>query len=74
MTTTPQVLTTEEAAEFLRTTPETVRKLVANGTLPRIKHGQSYVFHQQVLIDYLTTPKPVMAQPAQSGRARRKRL
>lgn len=66
--------TTAEAAPLLKTTVEGIRLLVKNGDLPLARPGKSFVFLGQSLIDYLTKPTPVMAQPTQAGRRRRRRV
>ena len=43
------VLTVKEAAEFLRVTPETVRRLCRRGKIPFAKIGSDYRFLQRDL-------------------------
>ncbi len=43
------VLSVEEAAEFLRVTPETVRRLCRRGKIPFAKIGSDYRFLQRDL-------------------------
>jgi excisionase family DNA binding protein len=44
-----EVFTVKEAAEFLRVTPETVRRLCRRGKIPFAKIGSDYRFLQRDL-------------------------
>jgi len=53
MSTTPDVLTAAEAAEFLRTRPETLKRLARQGKVPGAKLGHEWRFLRQDLVGFL---------------------
>ncbi|MBM3501433.1 MAG: helix-turn-helix domain-containing protein [Armatimonadetes bacterium] len=53
MTTPPEVMTAAEAAEFLRTRPETLKRLARQGKVPGAKLGHEWRFLRQDLADFL---------------------
>ncbi|MFA5183618.1 MAG: helix-turn-helix domain-containing protein [Syntrophales bacterium] len=52
------VLTTEEAAEFLKLTPFTVRDYARRGILPARKVGKSWRFYKPDLVAWLRDYDP----------------
>jgi excisionase family DNA binding protein len=50
----PDVLTAKEAAEFLRTRPETLKRLARQGKVPGVKLGHEWRFWRDDLIDFLS--------------------
>jgi excisionase family DNA binding protein len=53
MTEDTEVLTTEEAAEFLRVSTKTILALARQGDLPGEKVGRAWRFLRAELLDYL---------------------
>jgi excisionase family DNA binding protein len=49
----PDVLTAAEAARFLRTRPETLKRLAREGKVPGVKLGHEWRFLRQDLVDLL---------------------
>jgi excisionase family DNA binding protein len=49
----PEVMTTKEAAEYLRTTTDTVKRLARNGALPSAKLGRGWRFRKPDLDEWL---------------------
>jgi excisionase family DNA binding protein len=52
----PDVLTLEEAASFLRVSPEALRAAVADGTVPARQIGGEWRFARQALLAWLGQP------------------
>jgi len=50
----PEVLTAKEAAEFLRTRAETLKRLARQGKVPGVKLGHEWRFWRDDLIDFLS--------------------
>jgi excisionase family DNA binding protein len=64
---TPDVLTTEEAAELLQVEPQVVEQLAQDGELPGRRLGDSWRFARQAILDWLADPtaaSPDAAPPA----------
>ena len=53
MSSTPDVLTAAEAARFLRTRPETLKRLARQGKVPGVKLGHEWRFLREDLVDFL---------------------
>lgn len=53
MSNTPITLSLEEAAEFLRMNPESLRQRAKAGIIPGAKPGKCWVFLQQDLVNYI---------------------
>jgi excisionase family DNA binding protein len=66
---TDKLLTTEEAAERLRTTPRHVRRLVFERRIAYRKVGRFVRFHPDDLADYVAAHRVEVARPA-AGRLR----
>lgn len=49
----PELLTTQEAAEFLRISPASMHKLKRNGELPFVELGKRVFFTREILINYI---------------------
>ena len=50
-------LTTDEAAEYLRTSPQNIRNLTSNGKLPYYKFGRRNMYLKSELRDQLLSNK-----------------
>ena len=48
---TDEVLTIEEAAEFLKMTPKTIRKMLKEGTIPGSRVGKQWRTTRRALLD-----------------------
>lgn len=46
----------EQAAEFLKLSPQTLRKRAASGEIPRYEVGGEYRYHVYDLLDYAVSP------------------
>ena len=53
-----EVLTLEEAAAYLRVSPEQVDDLATRRDLPARKIGDQWRFHKAALVDWLCQPSP----------------
>ena len=60
-----RTLDLQEAAEFLRVHPETLRQLARTGKVPGAKVGRAWVFLEDDLVQYLRSLYP---QPRQALR------
>lgn len=58
MTTTPEVLTSTEAARYLRVTPDTIRRLVRQGRLPAARVGDRMRITRAAIDAFLEGAKP----------------
>lgn len=47
-----RIMTTEEAAEYLRLTPATVRKFAQSGEIPAAKLGREWRFDKELLEEW----------------------
>jgi excisionase family DNA binding protein len=63
----PDVLTLEEAAEYLRVSPKVVKDLVAGGAIPARDIGSELRFLKAALADWLRTFNSRAAMTAQIG-------
>jgi excisionase family DNA binding protein len=52
-----EVFNPEEAAQWLRVSPQTVYRLLRSGKLPGKKIGQQWRIHKEDLVDYLRGKK-----------------
>ena len=52
----PEILTSQEVAEYLRTSPDTVKRLARAGRLPGIKLGRAWRFRKADLDDLFAEP------------------
>lgn len=59
-----EVLTTEEAAEFLSLRPFTIRVYAKRGIIPAKKVGKEWRFYKPDLIAWLRAPGPADASGA----------
>jgi excisionase family DNA binding protein len=50
-----EIMTTEEVAEYLRTSADTIRRLARRGDLPASKLGRNWRFRKRDLDDWLAT-------------------
>ncbi|HEX6711565.1 MAG TPA: helix-turn-helix domain-containing protein [Rubrobacter sp.] len=50
------VLKEEQAAEFLKCSPQTLRKRAASGEIPRYVVGGEYRYYVYDLLDYVISP------------------
>jgi excisionase family DNA binding protein len=66
----PDVLTSEEAAELLQVEPEVVEQLAQDGELPARRLGDSWRFARQAILDWLADPAPARPEHAGSEPAR----
>ena len=48
--TTPELLSTEEAAAMLRLHPKRVQRLAREGKLPAVRHGRRWLFRRDLLL------------------------
>jgi len=42
-----EILTTEEAAQYLRTSPDTIKRLARTGRIPAVKFGRAWRFRKR---------------------------
>ena len=65
-----EVLTLEEAAAYLRVSPEMVEELATRRGLPARKIGDQWRFHQAALVDWLCqwSPKERLMRHAGAGK------
>lgn len=49
-----EVLTVEQAAQYLQLSPTTVRRLLRAGTLPGFKYGDQWRIHKAAVVHQLT--------------------
>ena len=54
-----EVLTADEAAQFLKVSSKTLLKLARDGDLKGQKVGRAWRFRRSALLDYLGGPVPV---------------
>ena len=54
MSSSPDVLTAKEAAKFLRTRPETLKRLARQGRVPGVKLGHEWRFWRDDLVDFMS--------------------
>lgn len=67
-----QMLTINEAAQRVPgLTKYRIRELCIRGELPCVKAGRKYLICEQVLVRFLTEPKPIPATQPESGKIRR---
>jgi len=52
-----EIFTLQEAAEYLRVTKVTMRKLVAEGVIPARKVGREWRIHKDALVEWLKKEK-----------------
>lgn len=52
------VFTAEEAAEYLKTNPQTIRRMLREGKIPAAKVGREWRIHKDALDAYLKGKKP----------------
>jgi excisionase family DNA binding protein len=50
----PRVMTTEEVAELLRTSPSVISRMANSGDLPARKVGKRWLYMRDEIIRYLT--------------------
>jgi excisionase family DNA binding protein len=62
-----QVLTLEEAADFLRVSPNTAEELAAHGTIPGRRIRDEWRFLKSALEDWLRRPNYTQALQSQAG-------
>jgi excisionase family DNA binding protein len=62
MSTIPDVLTAAEAASFLRTRPETLKRLAREGKVPGVKLGHEWRFLRKDLVDLLAGTQGAQAE------------
>src|ERR1700675_3250494 len=55
------ILSVEEAAEFLRLTPPTVRQMASRAVLPGRRIGKLWRFSRQQLIDFIEAGNPCLS-------------
>ena len=55
----PEVMLVEEAADYLRTTTRSLRRLAREGKVPARKVGGEWRFHRLALEDYFRQPQPL---------------
>jgi len=48
------IMNIKETASMLRMTPKTLRKLVANGQIPGARVGGRWLFHKNVILNFMT--------------------
>ena len=53
-TETPEIMTVEQAAEYLQVVPETIRRAAREGSLPAAKFGKSWRFRKVDVDDFLS--------------------
>ena len=49
----PDILTVEEAAEYLRVSPSTVRRMARTGLLPGVRIGRQWRFSRRQLLEWV---------------------
>lgn len=49
----PEILNAQEAAEFLRVDPDTIRMLARDGRIPARKVGKEWRFSRRALLEFI---------------------
>jgi len=57
------IFTTDEAAEFLKTTRRTIEEMARRGDLPAVKVGKEWRFHLEALADWVRAGRLVRSAP-----------
>ncbi|MCZ6653125.1 MAG: helix-turn-helix domain-containing protein, partial [Planctomycetota bacterium] len=63
-----ETLTLEEAARFLKLSPEALRRKAKAGVIPGAKVGKCWCFYKPDLVDYLRSRYARPRQASQSGK------
>jgi excisionase family DNA binding protein len=58
----PETLRLSEAAQFMKITPQTLRKLVASGEIPAVRIGRQWRFYSPAIEAWLTRGTSIMCQ------------
>jgi len=53
-TSTPEIMTVDQAAEYLQVVPDTIRRAARDGTLPAAKFGKAWRFRKVDVDDCLS--------------------
>ena len=69
------ILTAEEAAQYLRVSPRTLRELAGSGAIPARKVGREWRFSRSTLHEWLTrsSEEPTQAKSQKAPGARNKK-